>query len=647
MVRNRLSRLRAVWSHNTHLVLCSRLIPPSRRGNVLASTAVLSAEKKKQYISPRIRARNVLRSLDQLYPRVVDCSEPSNSLWRSRIYDALEVICDDPGTSKSQLRSVAVWGPKHANSSELVLALVENTSPSEARVVYKRHAGAKEPLLGSTNQLGHIHWWNPAIQGLNGLRADLAEYEGAEVDAAVSGMLSKDVIVIVVRALIPSLSTSFPLHIVVSHEIFGHEPTRKLYQSIMAAQFPHAFSVDDKLYPKIHLLDVKAARSAQSFFSDNASATPSPSEHQRLIEASNFTQFSHALNRTIADLPRLSAQLSMLSSLRLIELITSQCERRLHEASRNAEVALGEVKLLRSGARNASRKAMDSIANVRGNDVAEQSVQLYLNDLPWWKLPWRADNIYPEISAILGETYGHQLETALSFEAGRFAALQSDQNSAINAVLVKLTHTAPAPSDSVATSSLVTPVLRNSLEQISQSISTRITPSDLTRPIEKRLTHLRSHSPRVSTFHGSSALTHLHRRAQNVLLQSYAFSFGGSFAAWAVSTSSPSWPWLELHLIGALCVVGSMRWAAGRWEKAKAKWWGAWRRVDEGLDRDIEASTGSVLERKVFAKTTRACEALEELAAKRISDIGCLRAELKELKAEADALRNCTLNDNN
>ena len=189
--------------------------------------------------------------------------------------------------------------------------------------------------------------------------------------------------------------------------------------------------------------------------------------------------------------------------------------------------------------------------------------------------------------------------------------MQDEQSKLVDATLTNLANVTTSLSTAIpstdgarfnpTTTSLVSPTLLNALEQLSQSISTRITPSDFTYPIEKRLAQLRGHSVRAhaSVTHGSSALTHLHRRAQDLLLQSYALSFGGSFAAWSLSTLAPSWSYLELNLIGGdvafglgtLCVVGSMRWAAGRWEKAKGKWWEAWRRIDEGLSRDIEVRT--------------------------------------------------------
>jgi hypothetical protein len=39
--------------------------------------------------------------------------------------------------------------------------------------------------------------------------------------------------------------------------------------------------------------------------------------------------------------------------------------------------------------------------------------------------------------------------------------------------------------------------------------------------------------------------------------------------------------------VGALTAVASVRWAVGRWERGKKKWWQDWRRVGEGLERDL------------------------------------------------------------
>jgi hypothetical protein len=40
-----------------------------------------------------------------------------------------------------------------------------------------------------------------------------------------------------------------------------------------------------------------------------------------------------------------------------------------------------------------------------------------------------------------------------------------------------------------------------------------------------------------------------------------------------------------------LCTLLGVRWAVGKWERAKKRWWEDWSRVGEGLRRDIEVSS--------------------------------------------------------
>ena len=39
--------------------------------------------------------------------------------------------------------------------------------------------------------------------------------------------------------------------------------------------------------------------------------------------------------------------------------------------------------------------------------------------------------------------------------------------------------------------------------------------------------------------------------------------------------------------VGMLGAAIGVRWAVGKWERAKRKWWKDWDRVGEGLERDL------------------------------------------------------------
>lgn len=42
--------------------------------------------------------------------------------------------------------------------------------------------------------------------------------------------------------------------------------------------------------------------------------------------------------------------------------------------------------------------------------------------------------------------------------------------------------------------------------------------------------------------------------------------------------------------VGILGSLLGVRWGVGKWEKAKKVWWDDWRRVGDGLDRDLKVS---------------------------------------------------------
>ena len=128
----RYPRLIAVWSRNARPVLALNPISPRQKAFVaLASTAA----SQKKYISPRIRTRNVLRSLDQLYPRIVDCSVPNNEAWKTRIRDALESLGDDSEVARSRRRTIVGESPGIKLTFILHFAIFHKFWASKARML--------------------------------------------------------------------------------------------------------------------------------------------------------------------------------------------------------------------------------------------------------------------------------------------------------------------------------------------------------------------------------------------------------------------------------------------------------------------------------------------------------------------------------
>jgi len=151
-----------------------------------------------------------------------------------------------------------------------------------------------------------------------------------------------------------------------------------------------------------------------------------------------------------------------------------------------------------------------------------------------------------------------------------------------------------------------------------------------------------------------SPLAHLHLRAQILLLQAYGLSIGGpavAWGGWAVGFAGE-----ELAVgAGTLSFVLGLRWAVGRWEKAKSRWWESWDRVDEGLERDIKVcfpefvhhvhlylmvvplqhEFDNIAEDIILAKASRAADGLERLITRRAKQVQEVSSELDTVWRDA------------
>ena len=167
-------------------------------------------------------------------------------------------------------------------------------------------------------------------------------------------------------------------------------------------------------------------------------------------------------------------------------------------------------------------------------------------------------------------------------------------------------------------------VLRNSLDQLKSSPSLPLTassplpssphvasslpPPALLAPIRSRLTQL------------SYATRALHLSAQRALLTSFlssAFSASGGAAFVAFETLDAAGG----AAFGALGALIGIRWAVGSWVRARASWWSAFKRIGEGLGRDMQDSLEDVMQKQVCLIPEETCRGIKKLAEKRELEI--------------------------
>lgn len=88
----------------------------------------------------------------------------------------------------------------------------------------------------------------------------------------------------------------------------------------------------------------------------------------------------------------------------------------------------------------------------------------------------------------------------------------------------------------------------------------------------------------------------LHSTAQRVTIGmggSVISGFGIAWAGWAgqlglLGVYGPGMETESAVGLGLLTTSFGIRWAVGRWERAKKRWWKDWDRVGQGLERDLK-----------------------------------------------------------
>ena len=254
-----------------------------------------------------------------------------------------------------------------------------------------------------------------------------------------------------------------------------------------------------------------------------------------------------------------SAETELHSAADLARSLRSEAER-ARDAARRAvfgPAAHESVLLLTSPApqhdNNKVRAAMQH---------ADRTVQPVLDSLTWWRVLWTPDDASWRIRQAIRDAWVTNITSGL---LPALAALPSTQ--------ARLADTARSTCSVDLPPSLRSRVLLNALDQRAHVPSFVIEPRALLVPLEKRIKRLSD---------GSTVA--LARAAQVLLLR-----VGASIGAGATSAMLLLQGGLG-EAVGAGMLVGvvGVRWAVGRWERARRAWREDWGRVKEAAERDVQ-----------------------------------------------------------
>lgn len=276
---------------------------------------------------------------------------------------------------------------------------------------------------------------------------------------------------------------------------------------------------------------------------------------------------------------------------------------------------------------------------------------------PWYKLPFRIDELRLTLLYAVGRSFGTEQETRLAYDAGRLRGLAATEYARTLDALQDLgrrERREERPRDAAPASGaladaappLDSATLRNALAAFSDAqLAPIVTPTCLSAPLVQR---------RRQLLGPDGPVDQLTARAQRATLHGYTFLGAtytlcayGAFAhkrlapaAPAAPAPTPSWteltapdwtPWTApewlTHLAGigdyfvmapssaagtALLATAAAAWyVQGRWSAAKRKFWKDWDRTVDAVDRDAQHEVRALL-RYVFGAPLHAAKALRE-----------------------------------
>ncbi|KAI0705083.1 hypothetical protein C8T65DRAFT_653159 [Cerioporus squamosus] len=297
----------------------------------------------------------------------------------------------------------------------------------------------------------------------------------------------------------------------------------------------------------------------------------------------------------------------------------------LRKAELEADAVLTAKSALRGQMEEAKAKVHLEVFGAEGKDgdeiakavaQAKKSVQPTMDALQWYKLFWRVDDVREVVMAAVDRAWCRDLERKVCPSRGIISATVAADRIAPNSLCRSFK---PA-------SAYHSPVLHNTLARIASAPSYPITATALTSPLHARQSQLGFPTER------------LHASAQRAVVDMSGSVLGGFGIAWA------GWA-TELQLtetalgVGMLSAAVGVRWAVGRWEKAKRRWWKNWDRIGEGLERDLKGTLSQTMEEHVVVVSEAACAGLEGLVAKRKVEVEELQDEVQALEMELSQRR--------
>ncbi|TFY62649.1 hypothetical protein EVJ58_g3730 [Rhodofomes roseus] len=544
-------------------------------------------------------------------PRKVHAPSEMSSLefWERTLGRTYDDLCPTLESKQADRIRIAVFGcDEFSGARDLVAAILEEPFASEVqrKAVHSRwgaQSGSKGPVVieYSTDSNGdsalqlRSAWLLQFSAPVKLLEFDSSSSKSAGSLPSSEDLLTADIPVIVCNP------ASTPLHTVLS----------AASEAALPLTHPNAVLVltstsgDERLVERLRaafghdltILFVDPARALQGLRALSSSPS-SPSAVQRYQDdfaGSNVPKLTQAISQTIPQLgsPAKAIEVVHAETARAVtQDALSACNAELGRAQDEVNVVCDGISSLRARMEEIRvRTPREVLGGIEGGnevqravDQSRKDVKTVLDRLTWWKLLWKVDDVGDTVTDAVNRAWCRDLEYRV--------------------LLVRFP--LPRPPKPTLTDLLI-PNLPYGHH--------RLPPATLLPAAAAPLPH---RAVCKST-------------AQRALIGMSGSVFGGVGVVWAGWAGQLGIIDMAMHAetvigVGMLGAVAGVRWAVGRFERAKRKWLQDYDRVGDGLERDLRATLDQTINERVLVVSDKACDGLEQAVKKRTDEI----AELKE-----------------
>lgn len=576
------------------------------------------------------RAIPVLNDVQSLVARSLAPGSSQALRWdtlaRWSTNEALAVV--EHGATRQTARIGVLEWDEAARAKQLVTALLDDplSSDEQARQTLRDRWNSQAGNARLLVRNGSLHGLDPSelslgLSWLRRLNVEVLEIARKD-DAAVLDLLHSDIPLIILSGLqlhsFPLLDT-LRLHPTARIVINNPMNTSARGRALLAAGLREHLGQDvSGSHGRVHLVDSESATRALDVIRDTRDPRAVQS-FQELYMDSHISPLLDALEVELGGAPRdRTARIAVFVS----QAATRECELAAAAARTELDALRRDADALQLAIDQEKLALTERVLGKDGDEAgtvatqvkkAEEGVASAMDGLRWWQVPLNVDDLGYIVKSAVNSSWCAELEKRLAFHAGLLQASKTRFEDRADALLASL----PESQRSL--------VLVNEIERLKALPAAAVSRDTLSAPIVTRRELI-----------GVPTAT-LHRRAQQLVRNTLALSFGGtagSYLAWSAGYLDGA----TAVGLAALLAVATLRWAIGRWEKAQRNWWADWHRVGEGLARDVQREFIRCLNERVFLVPQRLCDRLSERADIREKDIREVEAELVKTREVAAGL---------